>query len=173
VGSRIPIPHRHRLDEFPAGYSSADCSPAEPASAFPVDNILLDLGRKALEDYIERGSEFIARVSPEGFTPGSAFIGVYRRPSFFVTGRNLQKSLWPRMNADERRSNCLVISQTLRWKARTAWTSIPTASSKGDGSHRKRPTRLKPHVPGCRWMSGCLLDNTLRTRCEIIYPTTP
>src|ERR1700689_2782199 len=26
----------HRLDEFPAGYSSAGCSPAEPASASPA-----------------------------------------------------------------------------------------------------------------------------------------
>src|SRR6185437_11347681 len=26
----------HRLDEFPAGYSSAGCSPAEPASASPT-----------------------------------------------------------------------------------------------------------------------------------------
>ena len=29
-------PSAHRLDEFPAGYSSAGCSPAEPASASPV-----------------------------------------------------------------------------------------------------------------------------------------
>src|SRR5579864_6427273 len=33
----------HRLDEFPAGYSLAGCSPAEPASASPVDLILLRL----------------------------------------------------------------------------------------------------------------------------------
>ena len=29
-------PPAHRLDEFPAGYSSAGCSPAEPASASPA-----------------------------------------------------------------------------------------------------------------------------------------
>jgi hypothetical protein len=29
-------PRPHRLDEFPAGYSSADCSPAESASASPT-----------------------------------------------------------------------------------------------------------------------------------------
>ena len=29
-------PRPHRLDEFPAGYSSAGCSPAEPASASPA-----------------------------------------------------------------------------------------------------------------------------------------
>ena len=28
----------HRLDEFPAGYSLASCSPAEPASASPADH---------------------------------------------------------------------------------------------------------------------------------------
>src|SRR5581483_10685545 len=33
----------HRLDEFPAGYSLAGCSPAEPASASPVSLILLRL----------------------------------------------------------------------------------------------------------------------------------
>src|ERR1700693_481377 len=29
-------PQPHRLDEFPAGYSSAGCSPAWPASASPA-----------------------------------------------------------------------------------------------------------------------------------------
>jgi len=69
VGNRTPIPHRHRLDEFPAGYSLASCSPAELASAFPAKHILLDRVAEVLEDYSERGSEFIARVSPQGFTP--------------------------------------------------------------------------------------------------------
>ena len=31
-------PSTHRLDEFPAGYSLAGCSPAEPASASPAAN---------------------------------------------------------------------------------------------------------------------------------------
>ena len=31
----------HRNDEFPAGYSSAGCSPAEPASASPASAIML------------------------------------------------------------------------------------------------------------------------------------
>jgi hypothetical protein len=30
----------HRLDESPAGYSLAGCSPAEPASASPAEDIL-------------------------------------------------------------------------------------------------------------------------------------
>src|SRR6266849_11218982 len=33
--NRVPA---HRLDEFPAGYSSAGCSPAEPASASPTED---------------------------------------------------------------------------------------------------------------------------------------
>jgi hypothetical protein len=74
------IPHRHRLDEFPAGYSSASCSPAELASASPDNQILLDYGHEVLEDFSERGSEFILRVSPNGFTPVSALIGVHQRP---------------------------------------------------------------------------------------------
>jgi len=63
-------------DEFPAGYSSAGCSPAEPASAFPDVDILLDAGQKVVEHYSEWGREFIPRVSPEGFTP---FIRVHLR----------------------------------------------------------------------------------------------
>jgi hypothetical protein len=38
-------------------------------------HILLDREREVLEDYSERGSVFIARVSPQGFTPP---IRVYR-----------------------------------------------------------------------------------------------
>jgi len=34
--TRRPTPPPHRLDEFPAGYSSAGCSPAGPASASPA-----------------------------------------------------------------------------------------------------------------------------------------
>ena len=33
----------HRIDEFPAGYSSAGCSPAGPASASPASAIVLRL----------------------------------------------------------------------------------------------------------------------------------
>ena len=34
--SQTTAPRPHRLDEFPAGYSSAGCSPAEPAPASPT-----------------------------------------------------------------------------------------------------------------------------------------
>ena len=40
----IPSDHAlaHRNDEFPAGYSSAGCSPAVPASASPAGAIILE-----------------------------------------------------------------------------------------------------------------------------------
>ena len=39
LGRVLPAPPTHR-NEFPAGYSLAGCSPAEPASASPADLIL-------------------------------------------------------------------------------------------------------------------------------------
>src|SRR5712691_10594740 len=50
-GLRTP-PRPHRLDEFPAGYSLAGCSPAEPASASPTSRsmrylVLADNGLSA------------------------------------------------------------------------------------------------------------------------------
>ncbi len=37
-------PRPHRYDEFPAGYSSAGCAPAEPASASPAEAHLAGIG---------------------------------------------------------------------------------------------------------------------------------
>ena len=83
AGSRHSVPRSHRLDEFPAGYPSRGCSPAEPASVFPDRDILIDCARKVIEDYSERGTAFIARVSPQVFTPLSACILVHLRPIAF------------------------------------------------------------------------------------------
>ena len=69
MGNQTLIPHRHRLDEFPSGYSSASCSPAALASAFPAIKILLDCVCDVLQNFSERETVFIARVSPQGFTP--------------------------------------------------------------------------------------------------------
>jgi hypothetical protein len=42
-------PRPHRLDEFPAGYSLADCSPAGSASASPtVDHFALKSYRRSI-----------------------------------------------------------------------------------------------------------------------------
>ncbi len=38
LGAATAAAPTHRLDEFPAGYSLAGCSPAEPASASPVED---------------------------------------------------------------------------------------------------------------------------------------
>jgi putative transposase len=38
LGATTAAAPTHRLDEFPAGYSLAGCSPAEPASASPVED---------------------------------------------------------------------------------------------------------------------------------------
>jgi putative transposase len=38
LGATTAAAPTHRLDEFPVGYSSAGCSPAEPASASPTDD---------------------------------------------------------------------------------------------------------------------------------------
>jgi hypothetical protein len=37
-------PRPHRYDEFPAGYSSAGCAPAEPVSASPAEAHLAGIG---------------------------------------------------------------------------------------------------------------------------------
>src|SRR3954471_24139284 len=45
----IRRPLAHRLDEFPAGYSSADCAPAGSASASPtVDHSALQLSCRSI-----------------------------------------------------------------------------------------------------------------------------
>jgi hypothetical protein len=45
------------------------CSPAEPTSVSPDEDILIDSQQKTTEDYSEWGTAFISRASPEGFTP--------------------------------------------------------------------------------------------------------
>jgi len=56
-------------DEFPARYPSVSCSPAALTCVSPAGGILLDHGSAVLEDFSERGTAFISRVSPQGFTP--------------------------------------------------------------------------------------------------------
>ncbi len=41
-GGLAAAPSIHRFDEFPAGYSSAGCSPAEPASAWPASPSIIE-----------------------------------------------------------------------------------------------------------------------------------
>jgi hypothetical protein len=64
-----PVPPSHRLDEFPAGYSSAGCSPAEPASAFPATQQLVATSFRCKLIFSERRSVGYSLVSPKGCTP--------------------------------------------------------------------------------------------------------
>ncbi len=64
----IPQEHAlaHRNDEFPAGYSSAGCSPAVPASASPAGAIILELAPLA-KDFAANGKLSLITVSqPRG-----------------------------------------------------------------------------------------------------------
>jgi hypothetical protein len=60
----IPADHAlaHRTDEFPAGYSSAGCSPAEPASASPAGAILVGLMLNA-KDFAANGKLSLITLS--------------------------------------------------------------------------------------------------------------
>src|ERR1039457_4603782 len=61
----IPADHalaHHRNDEFPAGYSSAGCSPAAPASASPAGASLLESLPQA-KDFAASGNLSLVTVS--------------------------------------------------------------------------------------------------------------
>ena len=58
-------PRPHRLDEFPAGYSSAGCSPAEPASASPaVDHSALQSSCQSMAFHRTANSVLTVCLSP-------------------------------------------------------------------------------------------------------------
>jgi hypothetical protein len=69
-------PRPHRFDEFPAGYSSAGCAPAEPASASPAEGHLAGFGSGStieLQQTVNRLLTpcLIQRDNPRGIrTPG-------------------------------------------------------------------------------------------------------
>jgi hypothetical protein len=50
-------PRSHRLDEFAAGYSSAGCTPALPASASPAD-FILNRSAETVNHSLRRVGEF-------------------------------------------------------------------------------------------------------------------
>ena len=59
--SHMSRPEAHRLDELSAGYSSAGCSPAAPASAFPAVQSLAIVSLESLQSFSERRlSHFVA-----------------------------------------------------------------------------------------------------------------
>ena len=68
-GGRHDLPEPHRRDEFPAEYSLASCSPAEPASACSAGLMLHRAPIVCRAQLSERQPGTLARVSPKGFTP--------------------------------------------------------------------------------------------------------
>src|SRR5256885_9983581 len=62
----VPIPRAHRLDESPAGYSLASCSPAELASASPVEHHNKRRLLAAERNRQRTGVSSFVRVSPMG-----------------------------------------------------------------------------------------------------------
>jgi len=69
----------HRTDEFPAGYSSAGCSPAVPASASPASAILLELILNA-KDFAANGILSLIPVSqPWGSLQSLRFSPVFQK----------------------------------------------------------------------------------------------
>jgi hypothetical protein len=67
----IPSDHAlaHRNDEFPAGYSSAGCSPAEPASASPAGAIILEYFSDAKKFAVNGKLSLIALSQLRGAVP--------------------------------------------------------------------------------------------------------
>jgi hypothetical protein len=64
-----PAPQAHRLDEFPAGYPLAGCSPAEPASVSPAMFSMLQ-NRNVGDDSPANGNLSPSRPSQAwGFSP--------------------------------------------------------------------------------------------------------
>ena len=56
----------HALDEFPAGYSSAGCAPAEPASASPAGNQLTMTGTPQPSFFQRTGTTSLANCLTSG-----------------------------------------------------------------------------------------------------------
>ena len=53
----------HPLDEFPTGYSSAGCAPAEPASASPAGNKLTMDGHSPAQPFSANGEILLSHLS--------------------------------------------------------------------------------------------------------------
>ena len=53
----------HPLDEFPTGYSSAGCAPAEPASASPAGNKLTMDGHSPAQPFSANGETLLSHLS--------------------------------------------------------------------------------------------------------------
>ena len=64
-------PRPHRYDEFPAGYSSAGCAPAEPASASPAEAHLAGIGSGSTIELQRAVNRLLTPCLTQGDNPSS------------------------------------------------------------------------------------------------------
>ena len=62
-------PRPHRYDEFPAGYSSAGCAPAEPASASPAEAHLAGFGPSSTIELQRTANRLLTPCLTQGDKP--------------------------------------------------------------------------------------------------------
>ena len=65
-------PRPHRYDEFPAGYSSAGCAPAEPASASPAEAHLAGFGQGSTIELQRTVNRLLTPCLTQGDNPNFA-----------------------------------------------------------------------------------------------------
>ena len=64
-------PRPHRYDEFPAGYSSAGCAPAEPASASPAEAHLAGIGSGSTIELQRTARSLLTACLTQGDNPNA------------------------------------------------------------------------------------------------------
>ena len=62
-------PRPHRYDEFPTGYSSAGCAPAEPASASPAEAHLAGIGSGSTIELQRTANRLLTPCLTQGDNP--------------------------------------------------------------------------------------------------------
>jgi hypothetical protein len=67
----------HRFDEFPAGYSSAGCAHAEPASASPAGAHLAGIGSSSTIELHRTVNRLLTLCLTQGDNPITSFITLY------------------------------------------------------------------------------------------------
>ena len=74
-------PRPHRYDEFPAGYSSAGCAPAEPASASPAEAHLAGIGPGSTIELQRTAKRLLTPCLTQGDNPMATLPRCGRTPS--------------------------------------------------------------------------------------------
>ena len=87
-------PRPHRFDEFPAGYSSAGCAPAEPASASPAEAHLAGIGSSSTIELQRTVNRLLTPCLTQGDNPISSLAILTTREVFMhFTRRTLVRVL--------------------------------------------------------------------------------